>query len=162
MRSMQHDIGAYVKGEVSLAPQVIDASSTNDGNAVTGIVIDRQALGKHYLSCKSIVAVRFRGSTTRNGTVDIKIQDGASSNTFTDYSTDTTPAAKTFGSTGATGAQTVNDEVEQDVDLSAARRYLRMSVTVNHAATSSGTSGLEDFTVTGMLVFGGGHELPAT
>lgn len=151
------DIGAYIRHELAVNPTVRDASSTDDGQYVGGVVIDRQALGEHYLSAKAALEVKFRGSTTRNGTVDLKIQDGASSNTFTDYSSASWPAAKTQGSTGATGAQTVNDIVQFDVDLSAARRYIRLAVKTDHAATSSGTSGLEDHTFAGALTFGGGN-----
>jgi hypothetical protein len=158
---MQHDIGAYIRHELAYNVRVQDASSTDDGQAVGGVVLDRQALGEHYLSCKPVVEVRFRGSTTRNATVDVKIQDGASSNTFADYSSADWPATKTIGATGATGAQILNEIMQFDVDLAAARRYVRIAITGNHAATSSGTSGLEDLTLTGVITFGGAGQLPA-
>jgi len=154
----QYDIGRYIKAESALAAHILSAT-TADGDAISGVTIDRLALPRHFQSCRSVVTGRFVGSTTKTATLGtLNFQHSSDGTSWDNFSTDTVPSNKTLGSTGATGAQDTQGVIEQRVNLRAARRYVRQQVTPDLSCTSSG----EMLTVAGVLVFGGADELPSS
>jgi hypothetical protein len=149
--SLQHNIGAYLKGAHALANTAQGA--TNEAE-VDGTSLDRDALGTMYHSAKLVVAVQ---ATLQSGTtvaVAANFQDSANDSDWTDYGT---ALASTVVGTGPAGDGEVEAVAELDVDLATADRYIRVQVTPLFSATDTDT-GL----FAGVVVFGGGAVLPAT
>lgn len=149
--------GALVKAVAGVA-QSSAAIPSSSGAAINGATIDRHALDRRYYSCRSIVRGRFVGSTVQNVTLSISFQHSSDGTSWDSLST-ATNASKAFGSTGATGAQTVEDAVEQVVSLQGARRYVRQ--VLGAPAFSGGTSG-DNLYVGGSVLFTGADEVPNT
>jgi hypothetical protein len=67
---------------------------------------------------------RFVASTVKAVSLALTFQHSSDGTSWDNFST-ATNASKAFGSTGATGAQAVEDAMEQPVSLVGARRYMR-------------------------------------
>jgi hypothetical protein len=159
-KAFQHDVGAFVKAESALKSTNLTDLSTSV--TFTGVAIDRQALGRHYNSCKAVVAACYTGAATSSAagyaTITLNFQDSPDGSTFANYSTATVPSTVTIGSTASTGAAgAVYGEIEQDVDLAGADRYVRITT----VGTLAGTSSANALSLHGILIFGGADELPA-
>jgi hypothetical protein len=152
-----HNMGAYIKAVPIFGSSAV-ISHTSDGtpNAVeqTGRVIDRLAYGRRYYSAK--VVIPFQASSTNVNTAAISITtrvQHATSTAAADFAAlGSTGVVSTFGTT-ATSTSLVGCHI-QDVNLSQARRYLRVLVTSNVAASSSGFMRFG-----GALLLGGADEL---
>lgn len=151
----QYDIGRYVIGTAALAPATIPSSS--GGATSTGITIDRQAFGKHYYSAAALIQGLLTGSTDQAVSVAINWQHSSDGTSWDNFSTGSN-VTKALGSTGATGAQSVNDVIQSNVNLRSARRYVRVQTVPTFTATTSG----DTLALAGAVVLGGGDELPAT
>jgi len=155
--SEQLGIGHRIKAEVGIALTSAAVPSSSGGVTANGATIDRLALARRYYSCKSIIRGRFVGSTVNAVTLAAAFQHSSDGTSWDSFSTGTN-ASKAFGSTGATGAQAVEDVVEQIVNLAGARRYVRQTVVPTFANATSGDS----LYYGGSVIFGGADELPAS
>ena len=124
------DIGSQIRMLGSVAP------GDRAAGAVNGTGIDRMVAesGKGYLSCVLFVQTGAASGSPTAQTVDAKIQDSADNSTFADYTDPTTAAAAAI--TQITADSTNR---EKDVNLSNAKRYVRVVLTV---AFTGGTSPL--------------------
>lgn len=153
--AQQFDIGRYLHGTAALAPATVPSSS--GGATSNGITIDRQAFGRQYYSAAALIQARFAGSTQATVSLAVSFQHSSDGSSWDNYSTDRN-VTKVVGSTGATGAQTLNDVVNAPVSLRAARRYVRVNVVPTFSLTTSG----DNVQLSGALALGGADELPAT
>lgn len=134
--AMQRNIGAYVKVAKGINPQASAAATIN------GAAIDRQG----YLSCVLHHACGAAAGSPTARTVDSKIQDSADGSTgWADLS-----------GAAATQLTADNSEAEKNVDLSGAKRYIRVVETV---AFTGGTT--PTIPVAAEVVLAGRDTLPA-
>lgn len=159
MNPRTHDIGAYIKGAAALPGQTI-TSSTSSGVEQDGTSFDRQSLTYLYRSCKVIVPVSASLDAAATLTIAGNLQDSTSGSTWVDYSNKNgvVSTSAVFGTTASTAAQTINDVFEFDVDLGAARRYIRCQVTPTLSAPASTTDSVD---LAGVFVLGGPPVLPS-
>lgn len=154
--SRQYDGGRTLKAVAGIA-QTSAAVPSSSGAAVNGATIDRQALDRRYYSCRSIIRGRFVASTVNAVALAASFQHSSDGTSWDNFST-ATNASKTLGSTGATGAQAVEDVVEQPVSLVGARRYIRQVMTPTFSNATSGDS----LYYSGSVVLCGPDETPNT
>ncbi len=155
-KAFQHDVGAYITSRAALNPEVV--TTTGDGSERNGTAIDRNALNSVALS--AIVTIPYYGALAAAKTVTIKSNvqhSSVSSAGWADYNDKDNSTANTVtaGSTATTAAQTPSGVLEYDVDLAAAKRYVRVQVTPTLSATATDT-----VDIAGVIVFGGGGVLP--
>ena len=154
-----HNIGGYLRAEpIFNSSAVVTMTSDGAPNAteLLGRIIDRQALGRHYLSAKVVLNVQYNssGASTVAGVRMTTRVLHATSTAAGDFSNfDSTGITTSFVST-ATSTSVVGVHVH-DLDLRTARRYLQVEMTPNFVASSSG--GLR---YGGAILFGGADELP--
>ena len=153
----QYDGGRTLKVLAGIA-QTSAAVPSSSGAAVNGATIDRHAIDQRHYSARSIVRGRFVASTVNAVTLALSFQHSSDGTSWDNFST-ATNASKALGSTGATGAQTVEGVVEQSVSLQGARRYVRQVLAAPTFA--SATSG-DSLYFNGSVVFAGADELPNT
>ncbi len=157
--SEQYNVGARITVIPATTSISISQSSAAGATTQDGLTIDRYNLARRYYSCKAAFAASFTAAnSSRTATLSLNFQHSSDGTSWDNYSTQTIPTAVTFGAD--TGGTTDYDRVEQSVNLNGARRYLRMQVPVPTFATSS--SGMGVFSGQGVIVFGGGDEVPAT
>lgn len=160
MVSRFHDIGAYITGRRALANTSVVGGGSGDNTEVDGVAIDRLSDSEKFLSCKVILPIAATMAATRQVTVVSNVQHSSvtASSGFTDYDRkDSTSAySVTFGDAASTASQTITDVVQYDVDLGAAKRYIRVQATPNMTDTSSA----DTCTLSGVVVLGGGDFLP--
>jgi hypothetical protein len=138
---------AVVRGAANTA---VTAGAGGDNTAVTGVIIDRAALGWPQ-SC--VVAVPYTATLAASQTLSVAItlQSGETSN-LADAATFATRANAVV----ATGVGTLTGVVELDVNLSGAGRYVRANFTPDLSASGTDTAALSE-----VIVFGGQIRLPA-
>lgn len=134
------NIGAYVKTVKGINPANAAAG------AINGPAIDRQGI----LSCELWHACGAATGSPSARTVDSKLQDSADGSTgWADYNPD--------GAGSGTAAQLTadNTEARKEINLAAAKRYIR---TVETVAFTGGTS--PAIPVAAGVVLGGADQLP--
>jgi hypothetical protein len=145
-------IGDKIAVRRAAGPGALTAGGTGDNTAVTGIIIDRAALG-WPASC--VVALPYTTALGEGNTLSLAatLQDGEDSG----LSDAATYAAISTGviATGGTGGSTVTGQVEVNVNLAGAGRYLRLNYTpdLNRANTDTAL-------VAAVIAFGGANRLP--
>jgi hypothetical protein len=164
--SEQFNVGARIKGVTALATQITQTSNTA-ATTQDGLTIDRNTSGfKRYHSAKFVVAGQFlyAASSAHTATISsLNVQHSSDGTSWDSYSTATVPSAVVWGATsagyaGLTTAGTEADAIEQSVNLTGARRYIRVQIP---APTFSDCSSGSVLSVAAVCVFGGADELPA-
>ena len=133
-KALSHDIGAFVNVQANPVP-------TGAAGTVNGAAVDRQ----DYLSCVLLLTAGSATGTPSTQTANAKIQDSADGSTgWADL-------------TGAAVTELDTDDTESyvDVDLHAAKRYIRV---VQVLALSGGSS--PTWPIASVLVLGGDRVLP--
>ncbi len=147
------NIGSKIAVRRAAANTAITAGGGGDNTQVTGVIIDRAALGWPQ-SC--VVAIPFSAVLAAAATLSLAatVQSGNAAN----LSDATTLATRANGvvATGPGGGGTVTGEVEIDVDLSGAGRYVRVNFTPDLSAANTDTAALS-----AVMAFGGAIRLPA-
>lgn len=165
--SEQFNVGARIKSKTAMAVQVTQSSATA-ATTQDGLTIDRLETGLgHYYSCKAMVCGQFLYAASSAHTASIaslNFQHSSDGTSWDSYSTGTVPTvavvwgATSAGNAAGTTAGNANNEIEQSVNLSGARRYIRIQVP---APTFSDCSSGSVLTLGAVVVFGGGDTLPA-
>jgi hypothetical protein len=138
---------------LSISQTSATAATTQDG-----LTINRLQLGRRYYSCKAAFVASFVASTTaKTASVTLNFQHSSDGTSWDNFSTGTVPTAKTFGAD--TGGTTDYDSVEQSVNLTGARQYIRMQIPAPTYSDCSSGQGV--FSGMGVIVFGGADENPA-
>ena len=153
------DIGAYLRGKYPFDPVVITAGAGSDGAQVDGDAIDRRADVQHpVLSAKVLISSRLVAVATETGTILANAQHAInSSGPWTDYDDkdESTGQSFTLGTTGSTASQDINTVSSFDLDLSGARRWIRIQVT-----PSLNTTATDTLAYAGVVVMGPGNVIP--
>jgi hypothetical protein len=155
--AFQRDVGAYLKASNALNPATF--TTTNDDAEQTGTNIDREAFSNHpALSCKVIIPYNASLAATETLTVVSNFQhSSASSAGWADFDDkDGSTQNSVVTTTGTTAATTPAAVLTYDVDLSSAKRWVRIQITPTLSAASADTCG-----IAGTIVFGGENTLPA-
>lgn len=150
------NLGAMIKVLRAAANTAATAAGTGDNTAVTGVTIDRAAC---KMPLSAVVAIAFSATLAATKKLFLKsvvVEHGDASD-LSDAATyltleDTTGTAV---ATGATGGSTETGCKEYDIDLSGAKRYIRIKFTPDLDATATDTAALA-----AVLVVGGGSEVP--
>lgn len=149
------DIGEEITTRNGGLSAIPIAGGAGDAAEVTGLSVDRNALGNLYESCSLIVFGQANLESGETLTIVANIQDSADDSTFADFGT---AHASAVAITGASGGSTQSAFVVQlDNDLRGANRYLRAQYTPDHSNTEDDTAN-----VAALIIFGGGQEYPAT
>lgn len=125
------------------------AAGAGDNTLVTGVIIDRAAIGWPE---SVVIAVPFTATLAASQTLSIglALQHGETSN-LADAAAFLTVAPTVV----ATGVGTVTGTFEQNLRLTGARRYVRLNFTPDLSAGATDTAALSS-----VLVFGGAGRLP--
>lgn len=135
MIAVQRNIGAYVKAAKGINPAASAAATTN------GAAIDRRGL----LSCVLHAACGAAAGSPTAQTVDAKLQDSADGST----------GWADIAGAAVTQLTSNNTETQKDVNLSAAKRFVRVAVVVGFTGGTSPT-----IPVAATVLLGGADEVP--
>lgn len=147
------NIGSKIAVVRAAANTAVTAGGGGDNSPVTGVIIDRAALGWPQ---SGVVAIPFTATlaATQTLSVAITVQDGDNSG-LSDAGTFATRANGVVA-IGPAGGGTVTGVVELDVNFSGAKRYVRANFTPDLSAANTDTAALS-----GVVAFGGAIRLPA-
>jgi hypothetical protein len=146
---LQKNVAALVTVRNGSTPASLTAAGTGDNTSKTGIVIDRQALNMPMSAVAAVLADATLASGA-NLKVTFTISEGPDGTNFSTYQTS---AAQTT-LTAAGGATTKSGETRLAVNLSGARRYIRL----DHVPDLS-ASGTDTAVTRAVWVFGGEDRL---
>lgn len=147
------NISSRITPKLASAFTSVTAGGTGDATAVTGIAIQRSAIGNPLNASLQLAfsAVLAATKTLSFGTV--KIQDSADGSTWSNFISYTDPGVV---ATGPTGGGTVTGVTKLHADLSGARDYVRVLFTPDMSATGTDTA-----TIVAILNLAGFDRLPA-
>jgi hypothetical protein len=146
------DIHSKVSVRRAAANTAVTAGGGGDNTAVTGVIIDRAALGWP----QSVVAAIPFTATLGQGqilTLAYTLQHGDNAG-LSDATTFATAGAATVA-TGGTGGSTETGTFEVGIRLTGARRYVRLNFTPDLDRANTDTAALS-----AVMVFGGAERLP--
>jgi hypothetical protein len=145
-------IGDKIAVRRAAANTAVTAGGGGDDTAVTGVIIDRAALGYPQ---SAVLAIPFTATLGATETLEIgyTVQEGEADN-LSDAATLKT-AAKAVVATGPSGGGTVTGTFEVNVPLAGAGRYVRANFTPDLSRANTDTAALS-----AVLVFGGSDRLP--
>lgn len=152
MNTQIRDIGSLIKVDRAAANTSATAGGTGDNTAVTGVIIDRAAIGWPE---SAVLAIPFTATLAAAATLSIgyTVEEGNASN-LSDAATLQTEAAAVVA-TGPGGGGTVTGTFEVSVPLRGAGRYVRANFTPNLSAANTDTAALS-----AVLVTGGANRVP--
>jgi hypothetical protein len=143
-------IGDEITVRRAAANTAATAGGAGDNTLVTGVIIDRFAIGN-----PESVVVAIPWTTTLGAAATLQIgytlQSGEAANL-----SDATTVATAALATVATGAGTFTGTFEANVSLRGAGRYVRLNFTPDLSAANTDTAALS-----AVLAFGGANRLPA-
>lgn len=150
---IDRNVGKYIAAGV---PSIFPLTAPDGTGDLTGAAYDRANQGDQLgmpLSAKLYAALSIGGSA-KTALIKFKVQDSADNSSWADY---TDPSTGVVASVSVQGSATVNTAGSKSVDLSAARRYVRvfcdhLDMTITSACTSVPLA---------VLIFGGFANLPA-
>lgn len=143
--ALMKNMGAYVTQAIAFAPAAYTSGAGNDGDPVAGTTFDRNSYVSQLLSAKLVLSASATLSASETLKLEAKIEDSANGSDWDDYQT---LEDATLSETGALVKGF-------DVQLSGARRYIRVNLTATLSKGSDDTA-----VVAGVFVFGGATELP--
>ena len=152
MTTQIRSIGDLVVVRNAAGPAAALAGGAGDAAAVTGTIIDRAALGWPQ---SAVVCLPYTATLAEAKTLSIAsvIQHGAESD-LSDADTLATVASG-VQATGGSGGSTEAGQVEVNVSLAGAARYVRVNFTPDLSAT-----GTDIARVAAVVVLGGATRLP--
>lgn len=132
----------------------ITAAGSGDATTVTGQTIDREGFAGGSLPNSAEIAVLFSATLASGKTLSVTfdVQDSPDGTNFSDYAT----SAALVAATGPSGGGTVRGQLEYQVNLTSARRYVRLLFVPDCSATGTDTA-----TVIAAGFFGGFDRLAA-
>lgn len=135
---LQRDVGSLGSLKRLSAAAAATAASTGDSTTTTGATIDRAAFSSGSMP-KSLAAAIVYDATLATGktlSIGYAVQDSADGSTWADYQT----ATYAVVATGATAASVAAGELEVSVNLTSARRYVRLNSAPDLSATQTDTA----------------------
>jgi len=155
------DVGASLKGVLARIPEVIVAAAGNDNVEIDGPRVDRRQVGgdgdvgRLYLSGKVLIEFSAALDAAETLSIAANLQDSADGSVFADL----VPAqelALAVVATGGAGGTTEQGVAELDVDLTGARRFIRLQSTADLSRGATDT-----VAIGASFALGGADELPA-
>lgn len=148
-----HDINSYIGAVSASDSATATAAGTGDNTLVTGLVIDRFALG---LPLSAAFVLRYKTALAAAATLSFAWSVETSSDSG--FSTPVVLASQTstVQETGAAGGSTNRGVLRIPVDLGPALQYVRLKFTPDLSA-----SGTDTFEGSAVAVLGGQENLPA-
>jgi len=152
MTTQMRDIGSLIAVRRAAANTAVTAGGGGDATAVTGVIIDRAALGWPE---SAVLAIPFTATLAATETLSIAytVQEGNDSG-LSDVATLQT-ATGAVVATGPAGGGTVTGTFEVSVPMRAAGRYVRANFTPDMSRAGTDTAALS-----AVLVFGGANRVP--
>lgn len=152
MTTQIRDIGALIKVDRAAANTSITAGGGGDDAPVTGVILDRAAMGWPE---SAVLAIPFTATLAAGATLSIgyTVQEGQAP-ALGDAETLATAAAAVVA-TGPSGGGTVTGTFEVSLNLRGAGRYVRANFTPDLSAANTDTAALS-----AVLVTGGANRLP--
>lgn len=152
MTTQIRDIGSLISVLRAAANTAVTAGGGGDNTPVTGVIIDRAAIGWPE---SAVLAVPFTATLGDAATLSIgyTVQESNDSG-LADPGTVVTAAAAVVA-TGPSGGGTVTGTLEVSVPLRGAGRYVRANFTPDLSAANTDTAALS-----AVMVFGGANRLP--
>jgi hypothetical protein len=151
---LQKDVKSLVLPKLATVVTAATAGGAGDNTAITGATIDRFEKAGIPLNAQIVVLWTATLAATKTLTLKtVKVQDSADGSNWADFATYTDPGVV---ATGPTGGATLSGATEiPGVDLSSARRYVRLLFTPDLSATATDTA-----LVVGMFNLAGYDRLP--
>lgn len=155
------DIGAYLAVKNGMASTIATAGGSGDNAEVTGTTIDRLALGQYFRSAIVLIACNdgaggVGAAETVKVTFNIEHSDDNFSSTDDYIQPGATSTVIANAETIYTGTATSGIKAYK-VNLSEAKRYVRLMVTPNLSA-----SGTDQAYTQAFWIFGGADQVPTT
>lgn len=155
--SRYRNIGAHLRGAQIHDAEVITAGAGNDNVEINGNYIDR--IGSNQgLPLSGVLLISFKAVLAEDKTLSIaaNLQDAVDvgGTGVADFGN---AIANAVVATGGSGGTTERGVVELDVDLSAARGFIRDQITADLSAANTDT-----VAISAVLVLGGDNKAPNT
>ncbi len=153
-RMYMTDVASMITARIASAFASATAGGAGNNTEVVGVAIDRAAFGSVPL-CGEI-EIPFEAVLGAGDTFSItglQVEDSADGAAWATYEALTAPGVV---ATGPAGGGTVRGQVTADINLSSARRYIRIDHTPVLSAAATDTA-----KTLAVLVLGGFDELPA-
>ena len=153
-RMYMTDVASMITARVASAFASATAGGAGNNTPVVGLAIDRLSLGS-VPQCGEI-EIPFEAVLAVGDTLSItalQVEDSADGVAWATYQTLTAPGVV---ATGPVGGATVHGQVSADINLSSARRFVRVDHTPSLSAAATDTA-----KTLAVLVLGGFDELPA-
>jgi hypothetical protein len=152
MTSQLRSIGDLIKVDRAAANTAVTAGGAGDNTLVTGVIIDRAAIGWPE---SAVLAIPFTATLAAAATLTITpvVQEGNAAN-LSDAASLAAPGAQVVA-TGPVGGGTVTGTYELNLSLRGAGRYVRCNFTPDLSAGATDTAGLS-----AVLVTGGANRVP--
>lgn len=153
MTSLRKNVGAMIACLYAAAPTAIVAGSGTDNAEITGVIIDRLA---HGTPLSGVMVIPFTTTLAAAATLSLAytVQEGQLAN-LSDAAT-LVSAAPAVVATGPGGGGTVTGQLQVDLNLAPAGRYVRVRLTPNLSAANTDTAALA-----AVMVLGGTDRVPA-
>jgi hypothetical protein len=152
MTAQTRNIAALIAVKNAAGPAAMTAGGAGDNTLVTGIIIDRAALGWPQ---SAELVIPFTATLAASATLSVAVtlqhsdaSDMSGAGTFDSI-------ANAAVATGPAGGGTVVGETVKAVSLAGAKRYLRLNFTPDLSAAGTDTA-----RVGAILAFGGNNRLP--
>ncbi len=137
---LQRNCGALVTVKNGSTSTSATAAGTGDATTKSGITIDRMNitgnLGSMPMSAVAAVLIDATLASGNTAKVAITVQEGPDGSNWSDYVT----TASTTVLTGASGGAAQSGAISLNVDLSSARRYVRLNHIPDLSAAGTDTS----------------------
>ena len=133
-----HNIGAVVDVVRASAAASALAAGTGDATTTTGATIDRMGFSNGSMPRSMLASVIYDATLASGKTLSIAyaVQDSADASTWADYQT----AAAAVVATGASGGSVAAGQLNVQVDLNSARRYVRVNSLPDLSNTATDTA----------------------
>jgi hypothetical protein len=149
MTTELRNIGDKIAVRRAAANTAVTAGGSGDATEVTGVIIDRAALGWPE---SAVLAIPFTAALAASETLSIAYTVASSqADNLSNPATVRTATAAVV----ATGSGTITGTFEVDLNLRGAGRYVRANFTPDLSRANTDTAALS-----AVLVFGGSNRLP--
>ena len=151
--AMAHNIDAFIGAAPASDNVAVTAGGSGDNTLVTGLVIDRVALGSPL---SASYAVRYKAVLAAAATLSLAYSVETDDNSGFSSPTVLQSATSAVVDTGATGGSTQRGIYRIPVDFAGAEQYVRFKFTPDLSAANTDTAELSV-----VAVLGGQDNLPA-
>lgn len=135
---LQRDVGSLGSLKRLSAASAATAGGSGDSATTTGATIDRMGFSGGSMPKTLAAALPYEATLATGKTLSFgyAVQDSADASNWSDYQT----ATYAVVATGATAASAAAGELAIDVNLTSARRYIRLNYATDLSATQTDTA----------------------